>query len=346
MTEYSIYNCTPRQTKKFICRALGAGIVPYIQGQPGIGKSQIVKEIAEEKGLELIDLRLSMCDPTDLMGIPHVNNNKASWVTFSDFPTEDTPIPRGKNGWILMLDELSSTNKSIQAAAYKLILDHMVGQKKLHSNCFVVAAGNRVEDRAVATSLSTALASRMLQINMEVSYHDWQTDVAFKRNLDYRIIGFLEMYPEHLNTFDPESESKTFCSPRTWEFTSWLIKNKDITDEDLPLLAGLLDPGVASEFLAFTKVFNKIVSYDLIKSDPDKAYNNTDIDDPELLYATSASIMQKITKDDLKNILKYINKLPQAFKLLVAKGIFHQHQDFLILKPASDFVAELSEQIN
>ncbi len=345
MNTSDLYACNPRQVKKFMGRALFAGVVPYISGQPGIGKSQIVQEVAKAANLEFIDLRLSMCDPTDLMGIPHVENNKAYWVPFNAFPTENTPIPQGKNGWLLMLDELSSANKSIQAASYKLILDRMVGQCKLHPRCYIVAAGNRTEDRAVANRLSTALMSRMLQIHMTVSFDDWLKDVALKRNLDYRIIAFLNMYPDKLNTFDPESDNDTYASPRTWEFLSWIIKDQTLDDADLPMIAGLIDPGVAAEFLQFTKVFNKIVSYEEIVKNPDNALAKTDKNDVELLYATTASIMQKIKKEDLIPVIKYISNLPQAFKLLACKGIFHQHNDFLIEPPARTLIGEISESL-
>lgn len=55
-----------KQAKDMLASILKARLVPMLGGSPGIGKSAIVKQIAEEFNLELIDIRLSYCDPTDL----------------------------------------------------------------------------------------------------------------------------------------------------------------------------------------------------------------------------------------------------------------------------------------
>jgi Protein of unknown function (DUF815). len=52
--------------------AVKSGVVPFIQGSPGIGKSDIVKQVANKYKLKLIDIRLSQCDPTDLCGLPNL----------------------------------------------------------------------------------------------------------------------------------------------------------------------------------------------------------------------------------------------------------------------------------
>ena len=70
-------SCTPNQTKENIIRCIKAGLVPFIQSSPGLGKSSIVKEIAKEFNLKLIDHRLSTSAPEDMSGLPHFENGQA-----------------------------------------------------------------------------------------------------------------------------------------------------------------------------------------------------------------------------------------------------------------------------
>ena len=113
----SIYFSTPRQVRKFVERCFNAGLPPFVKSSPGIGKSAIMRQLAKDYNLELIDIRLSMCDPTDLNGLPCFNEKtgKAEFRPFDMFPVKGTPLPPGKNGWLMFFDEFNSAPKSIQA---------------------------------------------------------------------------------------------------------------------------------------------------------------------------------------------------------------------------------------
>ena len=117
MSGMSAFRCTPRQVRSFAVEILMAGLVPFIRSSPGMGKSAIVKSIADEYGMELLDIRLSTCAPEDLTGLPMFEGGIAKFMPFDMFPIEGTPIPPGKNGWIIFLDEFNSAPKAVQAAA-------------------------------------------------------------------------------------------------------------------------------------------------------------------------------------------------------------------------------------
>ena len=117
MSGMSAFKCTPRQVRTFAVEILMAGLVPFIRSSPGMGKSAIVKSIAEEYGMELLDIRLSTCAPEDLTGLPMFEDGIAKFQPFDMFPLTSTPLPEGKNGWIIFLDEFNSASKAVQAAA-------------------------------------------------------------------------------------------------------------------------------------------------------------------------------------------------------------------------------------
>ena len=115
----SITKCTPRMIRKFLLRSIYAGLVVNIVGSPAIGKSSVVHSVASELNLQVIDHRLSTSAPEDLSGLPHFDDKGfARFSPFADlFPLEHTPLPEGKEGWLLFLDEFSSAHKDVQAAA-------------------------------------------------------------------------------------------------------------------------------------------------------------------------------------------------------------------------------------
>ena len=117
----------------------------FIWGAPGIGKSSIVKQIAKQRELEFIDLRLSLLDPTDLKGIPFFNSEtkEGIWAKPSFLPSKQD------SKGILFLDEINTAPPAVQASAYQLILDRKVGEYELPEGWSIVAAGNRENDRGV-----------------------------------------------------------------------------------------------------------------------------------------------------------------------------------------------------
>ncbi|SMN11834.1 conserved hypothetical protein [uncultured Candidatus Thioglobus sp.] len=183
-------------------------------GAPGIGKSQIIAQVADLHNAEIIDIRLSQMEPSDLRGIPFKNGDQVDWAVPSLLPDEKR---HGKQG-ILFLDEITSAPPTVSAAAYQLILDRRLGDYKVPDGWVIFAAGNRQGDRGVTYSMPAPLANRFSHYELDVNLDDWVA-WAYQNNIDERIIGFLRYRPEHLFEFDPAHNPVAFPSPRTWEFT-------------------------------------------------------------------------------------------------------------------------------
>ena len=201
------------QAASMVAKFIRTKIVVMLHGSPAIGKSAIVQQIANEYGLKLIDLRLAQCDPTDLAGFPTITGEKASYKPMDTFPIEGDTVPKGYNGWLLFLDELNSAPPAIQSAAYKVILDRMVGNHKLHKNVAIVAAGNLETDNAIVQPMSTALQSRMAHLELVVDSKEW-VDWASSNEIDHRITSYINFRPDALYTFSPDHTDKTYASPR------------------------------------------------------------------------------------------------------------------------------------
>ena len=321
------FRCSPRQTRQFVTECLRAGLVPFVQSSPGMGKSSIMKSVAEEYELEVIDHRLSTSAPEDLSGLPRFNERGyAEFAPFADlFPIEGTPLPVHKQGWMLFLDEFNQATKSVQSASYKLILDRMTGQKKLHEKVVITAAGNLATDRAIVNVLGTAMQSRVVHIEMEINFNEWLEDVALKQNYDRRIIGFLAQFPSKLMTFDPNHTDKTFCCPRTWEFMNRLLAVTDVTDDRVALYGGTISPGIAAEFVQFTKIYGSLINVREVITNPATAPL------PEgapMKWATVSMLMEKVDAKNFNALAEYMSRFDLTFRVLFFRSVLVRNPEF------------------
>ena len=124
----------------------------------------------------------------------------------------------------------------------------------------MVAAGNRLEDRANVFEMASPLSNRMGHVQLDPpSVEDWTT-WASKNSIDIRVVGYLNFRQGSLFAFDPSLKEKAFGTPRTWHFVSDLIK--DISTEDLSTLklyvGSLVGEGEATSFVGFLKLREKL----------------------------------------------------------------------------------------
>lgn len=349
----SLKFCTPRQIRKHIIRCITSGLVPYVRSSPGMGKSSIIRAIAKEFNLFVIDVRLSQCTPEDLQGLPRFRDildeagnyvrTIAEFVPFNMFPIESTPIPAGYDGWVILLDELSSAGKAIQAAAYKLILDRMVGNDKLHPRVVMVCAGNLDTDRAVTQPMSTAMQSRLITLLMKLDTDEFLKDVAYPNDWDHRITAYLNYLPGRLHDFRADHNEHTFCSPRTWEFMNKLVKGRALEDDDGPLFAGTITSGVATDFIQFTKVYDRLPQIKDILNDPNGIVLPPD---NQARWAAASYVAQHAAPDNLEKINSYLERFSSEFRIMFYRMIMVQKPDLRAEPAFRKALVELSRYLN
>lgn len=280
-----------------------------------MGKSSIIKQIAQEHNLEIIDLRLTELDSSDLNGLPYFKDGKSTFLPFDTFPLTNTPLPKGKQGWILLLDEFNSALPSVQASAYKLVLDRQVGQHKLHENCFIVACGNLDTDNAIVNTMSTALISRFAHFHIKLDVTTWR-EWAIQQGLDKRITSFIGFRPNLLYTFTPEA-TEPYASPRTWEMLSKVIKDEPL--DSIPLLASLIGFGTATEFKTYVEIFDKIPDINKILTNPKET---TVPDELSIQWATITALTRHPKLDKhFDNAIIYIDKYPIEMRIVFLREL-------------------------
>lgn len=308
----SYIKVSPKQAYEELLHCASCKLVPYLKSSPGMGKSSIVQQIANDFSLKLIDLRLSQCMPEDLQGFPMREGSKATFVPFDTFPIEGDELPDGKEGWLLFLDELSSANKQVQAAAYKVILDRMVGSHKLHEKLVIMAAGNLSTDKAVVVQMSTALQSRVIHYELDLDPQEW-IKWAIGAGLDKRVIAFIAYKPSMLMKFDPNQSENTFPCPRTWEFLSRLAHGQELSNELLPRVAGTIGEGTGVEFLAFAREFDRLPKLESILNNP----TGTPVP-PNLAtrYATAVMLSEHVTKETVPALIAFMDRFDVEMRVI------------------------------
>lgn len=292
-------------------------IPAFLWGPPGIGKSSIIKQIAATEGIECIDLRLSLMDPTDLKGIPFYerDSHSALWAPPSFLPREG----RG----ILFLDELNSAAPAVQASAYQLILDRKVGEYTLPEGWAIVAAGNREGDRGVVYRLPSPLANRFVHIEMEVNVSDWR-DWAIMRGIDPRIVAYIGFKNEALFAFDPTANVRSFATPRSWEAVHNILSSALPKNLLLDTVAGAIGQEGAVDFLGFCKVMSLLPDIDTILEGACEEYPK----DISVLYALASALVGRILADPneekIENLLRYTLKLQSEFAVMIVQDLQRQ----------------------
>ena len=243
---------------KTLIKALAGKESLLLLSPPGIGKSDIVRQAAKEAGLEVRSLLGTQIAPEDVSGIPKIVNERAV------FCPPRVLLPEDPKPFCLFLDEFPAAAPDVQKALYALLHERRIGEHKLPEGTWVVAAGNRQQDRALVRQISSALVNRTFILNIQADVNEWLV-WAEQNKIRRDIISFISFSPNSLMREVP-SEPLPFSTPRAWVSLSNalnLCMEKEILDSRL--LKGLTFGRVSAEDAAvFSAIFEAKV-YDLHK---------------------------------------------------------------------------------
>lgn len=317
----------PSHIRQALLAAIRVHRPVFVHGPPGIGKSDLVFEIAKEQNRPVIDLRLLLLEPTDLRGIPYYDPEKQEmrWASPDVLPKKDGPLANA----ILFLDELNAAPPSVQAAAYQLILNRKVGNYELPPGVDMLAAGNRETDRGVVYRMPSPLANRFLHLEIEQNFDDWQK-WAIKNGAHRDVVGFLSYRSDHLFNFDPRTSERAFATPRTWMFASELLdKEGDRLNDHLlgAMIGGCIGEGLASEFMTYRRTAAKLPNpMDVLTG----KVNVVKIDDVSTVYSLVVGLcytLNDLSKRLVKDEKEATRKSKEEEKQYISNKQFHEYGD-------------------
>lgn len=293
----------------------------YIWGGPGIGKSSVVKQAAKEEGVNCIDIRLVLLDPTDLRGLPVPENGKAIWLPPNFLPSD----PEGRG--IIFIDELNCAPPLVQNSALQLVLDRKLGEYIVPNGYCLVAAGNR-EMEAFVHRMSPPLLNRFVHVDFDVDNETW-SHWAVQNDVMPQIIGLLTKFrPELIYKFEPQK--KAYPTPRSWVFTSKILKNGLPDELKFELLKGCVGEGAAIELRAYMEIWSRLPDLDKILEGKD----DTIPKGVDLIYAACVGLVSKATKPAHYNrLLEYALRLEREFSVFLVKLLYQKNKELTVKAP-------------
>jgi hypothetical protein len=196
------------QQSKSLIRALAHEQSLLLLSPPGVGKSDIVHQAAAEAGLICRSLLGTQIAPEDVSGVPRIVGQRTV------FCPPRVLLPESDEPFCLFLDELPACPPDIQKAFYSLLLERRIGEHRLPEGSWVVAAGNRTDDRALVRTMSSALINRVFLIHVRADWREWLI-WATAAGVRSEILAFITYMPGMLMRSVPR-EPVPFSTPRAW----------------------------------------------------------------------------------------------------------------------------------
>ena len=289
----------------------GNAVVPFILGAPGGGKSACARDVINALDIpeaNVVEFTASLRDPVDVLGVPDNTGEYTRWVP----PQEFYNLRQGVGRSALILEELSDAPVPMQNALCGVIYDRRAGNLKLSDQLFIIATGNRTEDKSGANRITSKLANRTRRFDFQENIDDW-TEWALDADIDPVLIQFLRFRPGLLSDFDANRFANP--TPRAWERVNLI---PDSLDSGLFFdnVAGEVGEGAAAEFTGFKRIYMSLPDVDSILLDP----ANADVpQDPATLYALTGALARKSTKDNFDRVSKYLSRMSPEFNVMATK---------------------------
>ena len=277
-------------------------------GAPGIGKSEATHQIGAARGWKVIEYRANLREPVDVRGIPVPD--LASGTTRWLIPDELPRVERDGEHGILFLDEINTASPQMMSVLFGLVLDRRVGEYVLPDGWAIVAAGNRVSDRAAAQRMPTALRNRFAHVFITPDVDAWAT-WANRTGVAPEVVAFVRLRRELIHMM-PQGDENAFPTPRSLTKAAKYVNAP--RDVRLRLFASHVGDGVAAELDGFIELYRNLGSLEDIIADPQGAPLPTEA---SARYAVCTGLGRLATRKTLPAIIEYANRLPRESQILV-----------------------------
>lgn len=333
--------------KKCLPVLIDSGVPVFLWGNHGCGKSQSIKQYAEENNYLFVDLRLGTQEVGDLLGLADfLLDEKTGKKIATRFFTPDwlhqtieycNKNPESKA--FIFLDEFNRARRDVLQASFQLVLDKQLHTVKLPSNTYVIAAGNPNTSDYIVTDVSDkALMDRFCHIKLAPSVDEWIKN-AEKRHYASEVVDFIRDQKTLLSG-DIEDFSLDFVKPsrRSWEMVSKLLHAKLEPAQSQEVISGLVGVAAAAAFIEHTKNVEKpLTAEDILnnyKKHADKVKKYTDQTNSrvDLLKATGDKVTELLNKmNEVKetltikqgnNLVAFCDDIPDDFLFGFLKDIY------------------------
>lgn len=237
-------------------------------GPPGIGKTQIMEQVARECGIGLVSYTITHHTRQSAIGLPfisektygekkvHVTEYTMSEIVAAIYnKIEDTGLSEG----LLFIDEINCVSETLAPAMLQFLQYKTFGNHKIPDGWIIVAAGNPPEYNKSVREFDIATLDRIKKIDVEADFEVWK-EYAKQADIHPAILSFLTAKPQYFYQVETTVDGKIFATPRGWEDLSGFLKvceKVGLTCDREVVVQYIEHPRIAKDFANYLELYKK-----------------------------------------------------------------------------------------
>lgn len=306
---------------------IGKEVSVHLQGQPGIGKSSILKSLAE-KFPEHTPVYID-CADLDLgdLAMPAMNHENK---TTAYYPNDRFGLQHGKPV-IIMLDEITKAVEPVKNMLLPVMLERRLGSVKFHPDSIVFSTGNLTTD-GVGDSMKAHAKNRQTHVIVRNPTDDEWVLWGADNDIAPEVLAWVKQFPhclamytdegqkENMYNYNPRKQQDAFVTPRSLAKASPIVKNRAILGEDVTLAAliGTIGEAAARDMSAYFSLADGLPTKESIYKTPSTAIIPKD---PAAKVILIMRELVTLAEDNFAVWMEYMERLPMELQALFAVNI-------------------------
>ena len=306
---------------------VGKEVTIHMRGQPGIGKSSILKTLATRfPNHTPVYIDCADLDLGDL-AMPAMNHETRT-TTF--YPNERFAIHEDKPV-IIMLDEITKASEPVKNMLLPVMLERRLGAVKFHPDSIVYSTGNLTTD-GVGDTMKAHAKNRLTSVTIRNPNDDEWINWGVDNGIAPEVLAWIKQFPhalasytddsqkENMYIYNPRKQQDAFVSPRSLEKASYIVKNRQVLGEDTTMVAltGTIGESASRDMSAFFSLADGLPTKESIYQKPMEAIIPSD---PAARVILVMRELMSITEQHFEAWLTYLQRLPMEIQALFAVNI-------------------------